>query len=124
MLPSLTPTTSMAITDAQRTAIQAVFKDLYACTSGPGGRGRELYKMFDLLPDRTTWKEYYAVIPEPRCLSGVKVRFFNLFEVHPAQTVGPTTDALREGELQGSTGIVFRHQSRFLKCASSSPLAS
>ncbi|KDQ17463.1 hypothetical protein BOTBODRAFT_29646 [Botryobasidium botryosum FD-172 SS1] len=65
----------MAITEVQKTAIKSVLHDIYSYTSSPGGRGRELHKMFDELPDRTTWKEYYAVIPEPRCLDGVKATF-------------------------------------------------
>ncbi|THH06660.1 hypothetical protein EW145_g3937 [Phellinidium pouzarii] len=64
---------NMAITDAQKKAIEDVLTVL--TTETAGGRGkRVLADMFFELPDRDTWSEYYEVIPEPRCLSGVKFK--------------------------------------------------
>ncbi|KAI5117803.1 hypothetical protein M0805_004563 [Coniferiporia weirii] len=63
----------MAISDAQRKAIEEVLAELTSASAG--GRGKRLLAdMFLELPDRDAWSEYYEVIPEPRCLNGVRFK--------------------------------------------------
>ncbi|GJJ09395.1 hypothetical protein Clacol_003617 [Clathrus columnatus] len=59
----------MTISVAQRRAIEEVTEKLCSVTKGR----RKLCEMFMELPDRETWPEYYKVIPEPRCLEGIRV---------------------------------------------------
>ncbi|EMD41459.1 hypothetical protein CERSUDRAFT_110034 [Gelatoporia subvermispora B] len=60
----------MPVTAAQKHAIEEVIN---ALTSTTGSRGkRQLAEMFLELVDREHWPEYYEVIPEPRCINGVK----------------------------------------------------
>lgn len=57
--------------DAQRRAIDDVIQTINGYAAGR----RVLSVMFQELPDQEAWKEYYAVIPEPRSLGGIKVSF-------------------------------------------------
>jgi hypothetical protein len=59
------------ITEAQRKAIDDVVQTITSYTAGR----RVLSVMFQELPDREAWKEYYSVIPEPRSLAGIKVGY-------------------------------------------------
>ncbi|OCH94163.1 hypothetical protein OBBRIDRAFT_748123 [Obba rivulosa] len=60
----------MPVTAAQRHAIEEVINVLTNATN-PRGK-RRLADMFMELVDREHWPEYYEVIPEPRCISGIK----------------------------------------------------
>ncbi|KAF8548751.1 hypothetical protein OG21DRAFT_1422510 [Imleria badia] len=60
----------MPITSAQKTAIEEIINILVA-TTPPRGK-RQLAAMFMDLVDRAGWPEYYEVIPEPRCINGVR----------------------------------------------------
>ncbi|KAJ7474258.1 hypothetical protein FB451DRAFT_1398245 [Mycena latifolia] len=59
----------MAITPAQKKAIEEVLNALTSATGSP--RKRQLAGMFLELVDRHDWPEYYEVIPEPRCLDNI-----------------------------------------------------
>jgi hypothetical protein len=61
----------MAVTEKEKRAIEDVMDALLSVTSGR----RNLATMFRSLPDGDAWKEYYKIIPEPRSLDGIKVRF-------------------------------------------------
>ncbi|KAJ7159464.1 hypothetical protein C8R46DRAFT_1286644 [Mycena filopes] len=61
----------MTLTAAQKKSIEEVLNALINATGRPP-RKRELAGMFLDLVDREDWPEYYEVIPEPRCLNGVK----------------------------------------------------
>ncbi|KAI0932780.1 hypothetical protein AcV5_004095 [Taiwanofungus camphoratus] len=61
----------MPITTTQKNEIEAVIKTLLNATS-PRIK-RRLVDMFLELPDKASWPEYYQVIPEPRCINGVKM---------------------------------------------------
>ncbi|KAG6854196.1 hypothetical protein C0991_009509 [Blastosporella zonata] len=59
----------MTITPSQSAAILEIINSIFAVT----GKGkRQLAAMFLELVDRTTWPEYYEIIPEPRCLNTIK----------------------------------------------------
>ncbi|KAJ7228674.1 hypothetical protein GGX14DRAFT_414207 [Mycena pura] len=60
----------MTITSAQKKAIEEVLDALTSATGSP--RKRQLATMFLELVDRREWPEYYEVIPEPRCLDGIR----------------------------------------------------
>ncbi|KAI6028936.1 hypothetical protein EDC04DRAFT_146757 [Pisolithus marmoratus] len=60
----------MAITPAQKSAIEDIIGILVAATPSRGKR--QLAGMFLELVDRSDWPEYYGVIPEPRCINGVR----------------------------------------------------
>ncbi|KIJ60553.1 hypothetical protein HYDPIDRAFT_117086 [Hydnomerulius pinastri MD-312] len=60
----------MAITPAQKAAIDEIIDMLIAATPARGKR--QLSGMFMDLVDRADWPEYYEVIPEPRCINGVR----------------------------------------------------
>ncbi|KAI0666207.1 hypothetical protein C8Q78DRAFT_994933 [Trametes maxima] len=60
----------MPINAAQRTAIDEVVRALTGATSRRAKR--RLAGMFLELVDKEHWPEYYEVIPQPRCLNGVK----------------------------------------------------
>jgi chromatin structure-remodeling complex subunit RSC1/2 len=60
----------MGITAAQKKAIEEVMEILL---KAQGFRPkRQLAGMFLELVDRDDWKDYYEVIPEPRCLEGIQ----------------------------------------------------
>ncbi|EJF58495.1 hypothetical protein DICSQDRAFT_90751 [Dichomitus squalens LYAD-421 SS1] len=60
----------MPVSAAQKTAIEEVIR---AITSASSRRAkRRLADMFMDLVDRESWPEYYEVIPQPRCINGVK----------------------------------------------------
>ncbi|KAI0651399.1 hypothetical protein C8Q79DRAFT_32964 [Trametes meyenii] len=61
----------MSITAAQKTAIDEVIRVLTSATSRRAKR--RLAAMFLELVDKEHWPEYYEVIPQPRCLNGVKI---------------------------------------------------
>ena len=65
---------TMGISAAQKAAIEQVFESItsYSVPIGKGRQKRELAAEFMVLPDREVWADYYQVIPEPRCLSGIK----------------------------------------------------
>ncbi|OBZ78727.1 Chromatin structure-remodeling complex subunit rsc1 [Grifola frondosa] len=60
----------MAVTAAQKSAIEEVIKALLNATSRRVKR--RLAEMFLELVDKESWPEYYEVIPQPRCINGVK----------------------------------------------------
>ncbi|KAH0590018.1 Chromatin structure-remodeling complex subunit rsc1 [Termitomyces sp. J132] len=60
----------MPITAAQSAAILEVINIILAATTTKGKR--HLAGMFLELVDRTDWPQYYEIIPEPRCLNGIK----------------------------------------------------
>ncbi|KAH7884088.1 hypothetical protein F5I97DRAFT_1813837 [Phlebopus sp. FC_14] len=60
----------MTITPAQKAAIEEVIEILVQTTPARGKR--QLSGMFMGLVDRKDWPEYYEVIPEPRCINGVR----------------------------------------------------
>ncbi|RPD58486.1 hypothetical protein L227DRAFT_594371 [Lentinus tigrinus ALCF2SS1-6] len=60
----------MPVTAAQKTAINEVIGALTGATSRRAKR--RLADMFLVLVDRASWPEYYEVIPQPRCINGVK----------------------------------------------------
>ncbi|KAH8111512.1 hypothetical protein DFH11DRAFT_1613715 [Phellopilus nigrolimitatus] len=63
----------MTINDVQKKAAEEVLAVLTSATAS--GRGKRLLAdMFLELPDRDAWSEYYEVIPEPRCLNGIKFK--------------------------------------------------
>ncbi|KAM5534374.1 hypothetical protein V8D89_011967 [Ganoderma adspersum] len=60
----------MPLTAVQRTAIDEVVR---AITSASSRRAkRRLADMFLELVDKEYWPEYYQVIPQPRCINGIK----------------------------------------------------
>ncbi|PIL30846.1 hypothetical protein GSI_07014 [Ganoderma sinense ZZ0214-1] len=60
----------MPLTAAQKTAIDEVVR---AITSASSRRAkRRLADMFLELVDKEYWPEYYQVIPQPRCINGIK----------------------------------------------------
>lgn len=63
-VPSLMP-----LSDTQKKDVLEVLEAVYSYSVGR----RVLSTIFRELPDKNEWKEYYAVIPQPRCLDGVKV---------------------------------------------------
>ncbi|EJD04577.1 uncharacterized protein FOMMEDRAFT_167736 [Fomitiporia mediterranea MF3/22] len=63
----------MPINDAQKKAIEEVISAITSTAAGSRGK-RKLADMFLELPDRDAWPEYYEVIPEPRCIDGVKFK--------------------------------------------------
>ncbi|TCD68597.1 hypothetical protein EIP91_010388 [Steccherinum ochraceum] len=60
----------MPVTAAQKDEIQQVIDALLKPTASRGKR--RLADMFLELVDREHWPEYYEVIPQPRCINGVK----------------------------------------------------
>ncbi|TFK84868.1 hypothetical protein K466DRAFT_664886 [Polyporus arcularius HHB13444] len=60
----------MPVNAAQKTAINEVVNALTGATSRR--TKRRLADMFLDLVDRDSWPEYYEVIPQPRCINGVK----------------------------------------------------
>lgn len=60
----------MAITSAQKSAIEDIINVLLAATPSRGKR--QLAGMFLELVDRSDWPQYYEIIPEPRCINGVR----------------------------------------------------
>ncbi|KAF9221270.1 hypothetical protein BS17DRAFT_271837 [Gyrodon lividus] len=60
----------MPITSTQKAAIEEVIDVLVSTTPARGKR--QLSGMFLELVDRADWPEYYEVIPEPRCINGVR----------------------------------------------------
>lgn len=60
----------MAITSTQKSAIEDIINILVAATPSRGKR--KMADMFLDLVDRSDWPEYYEVIPEPRCINGVR----------------------------------------------------
>ncbi|GBE78547.1 hypothetical protein SCP_0114360 [Sparassis crispa] len=60
----------MPITAPQKHEIDDVINVLFNASSARGKR--RLADMFLELVDRQSWPEYYEVIPEPRCLDGIK----------------------------------------------------
>ncbi|KAG6333434.1 hypothetical protein ID866_5655 [Astraeus odoratus] len=60
----------MAITPAQKSAIEEII-DLLVAATPPRGK-RQLAAMFLELVDRNDWPEYYEVIPEPRCINSIR----------------------------------------------------
>ncbi|KAI0825268.1 hypothetical protein BC628DRAFT_1419247 [Trametes gibbosa] len=60
----------MPLNAAQRSAIEDVVRALTSATSRRAKR--RLADMFLDLVDRESWPEYYEVIPQPRCVNGVK----------------------------------------------------
>ncbi|KAG8856813.1 hypothetical protein FRB96_006317 [Tulasnella sp. 330] len=58
------------LTPEQRTAIEGVLETILELKAN--SRGRTVAEPFLDLPDREAWKEYYLVIPHPRCLHGIK----------------------------------------------------
>ncbi|PPQ87841.1 hypothetical protein CVT25_009493 [Psilocybe cyanescens] len=60
----------MPITPAQKSAMEEVISAILA-VQAPRGR-RQLAGMFTELVDRTSWPQYYEVIPEPRCLKNIQ----------------------------------------------------
>ncbi|THH23252.1 hypothetical protein EUX98_g7931, partial [Antrodiella citrinella] len=60
----------MPVSAAQKDEIQQLLDVLLKATNARGKR--QLAGMFLALVDRDSWPEYYEVIPEPRCLDGVK----------------------------------------------------
>ncbi|KAJ7082822.1 hypothetical protein C8R43DRAFT_322842 [Mycena crocata] len=60
----------MAISPAQKKAIEEVLNTLLSATGSP--RKRQLAGMFLELVDRHDWPEYYQVIPEPRALNNIQ----------------------------------------------------
>ena len=59
----------MPFSETQKKDVLEVLDALYSYSVGR----RVLSTLFRELPDKNEWKEYYAVIPQPRCLDGVKV---------------------------------------------------
>lgn len=81
-LPSLSDlsTLSMPLSESQKSDVLEVLDALYSYTVGR----RVLSTIFRELPDKNEWGGYYAVIPQPRCLDGVKVRIGSSFILeHP-----------------------------------------
>ncbi|EIW65096.1 uncharacterized protein TRAVEDRAFT_26037 [Trametes versicolor FP-101664 SS1] len=60
----------MPVSAAQKTAIEEVVRALTSATSRRVKR--RLADMFMELVDKDSWPEYYEVIPQPRCINGVK----------------------------------------------------
>ncbi|KIK92078.1 hypothetical protein PAXRUDRAFT_830304 [Paxillus rubicundulus Ve08.2h10] len=60
----------MPISSVQKAAIEEVI-DLLVSTTPARGK-RQVSSMFLDLVDRADWPEYYEVIPEPRCINGVR----------------------------------------------------
>ncbi|KAI0327304.1 hypothetical protein GY45DRAFT_1327801 [Cubamyces sp. BRFM 1775] len=60
----------MPVNAAQKNAIEEVIRALTSATSRRVKR--RLADMFLDLVDRDSWPEYYEVIPQPRCINGVK----------------------------------------------------
>ncbi|KAK2459787.1 hypothetical protein APHAL10511_008219 [Amanita phalloides] len=60
----------MVLTPAQKNAIEEIL-DAIISTTGPRGK-RQISAMFMHLVDRTEWRQYYEVIPEPRCLNNIR----------------------------------------------------
>jgi len=60
----------MTITPTQKSAIEEVLDAILAVTGSP--RKRQVAAMFLELVDRKDWPQYFEVIPEPRCLNGVR----------------------------------------------------
>ncbi|KAI0662365.1 hypothetical protein C8Q70DRAFT_957817 [Cubamyces menziesii] len=60
----------MPVNAAQKNAIEEVIRALTSATSRRAKR--RLADMFLDLVDRDSWPEYYEVIPQPRCINGVK----------------------------------------------------
>ncbi|KAI9059557.1 hypothetical protein FKP32DRAFT_1596121 [Trametes sanguinea] len=60
----------MPVTAAQKAAIEEVIRALTSATSRRVKR--RLADMFMDLVDKDSWPEYYEVIPQPRCINGVK----------------------------------------------------
>ncbi|KAH9836628.1 uncharacterized protein C8Q71DRAFT_758865 [Rhodofomes roseus] len=60
----------MPFPGTQKNEVEQIIKALLNAT-GPRNK-RRLADMFMDLPDRTAWAEYYAIIPQPRCLSGIQ----------------------------------------------------
>ncbi|KAF8525251.1 hypothetical protein BU17DRAFT_42281 [Hysterangium stoloniferum] len=58
----------MAISPLQKRAIEDVIQTICSVTKSR----RKICDMFMELVDRDTWPEYYKVIPEPRCLLGIR----------------------------------------------------
>lgn len=63
------------LTSEQREAVQGVLQVVMDLKGTP--RNRLVADPFLDLPDRNAWKEYYLVIPHPRCLNGIQVCIFN-----------------------------------------------
>lgn len=59
------------LTAEQKTAVQGVLDAIFDLKGSP--RSRTLATPFMELPDREAWKEYYLVIPHPRCLNLIQV---------------------------------------------------
>ncbi|KAG6902000.1 hypothetical protein C0995_005800 [Termitomyces sp. Mi166 len=60
----------MPITPAQNVAILEIINSILTATVAKGKR--QLAGMFLELVNRTDWPQYYEIIPEPRCLNGIK----------------------------------------------------
>ncbi|KAF8122454.1 hypothetical protein EV363DRAFT_1182570 [Boletus edulis] len=60
----------MPITSAQKAAIEEIIDVLVSTTPLRGKR--QLSAMFMALVDRADWPQYYELIPEPRCINGVR----------------------------------------------------
>jgi len=67
----------MPFSETQKKDVLEVLDALYSYSVGR----RVLSTLFRELPDKNEWKEYYAVIPQPRCLDGVKV--CGIGQLHP-----------------------------------------
>ena len=76
----------MPLPGEQQKAAERVFEALYTHKV----KGRVLSEMFQELPDKVTWADYYKVIPEPRSLHGIKVRGLLASFVPKPQLLGPT----------------------------------
>ncbi|KAG9122092.1 hypothetical protein FRC07_001670 [Ceratobasidium sp. 392] len=58
----------MPLPGEQQKAAERVVDVIYTCKA----KNRMLSEMFKELPDKSTWSDYYKVIPEPRALNNIK----------------------------------------------------
>lgn len=63
----------MAISSVQKAAIEEVFEAILKVTQG-GRYKRRLADIFLELPVKEEYADYYEVIPQPRCLNGVRAK--------------------------------------------------
>ncbi|KAN0121428.1 hypothetical protein V8E52_003324, partial [Russula decolorans] len=62
----------MAVTDAQKAAVEQVIQAIKSVSSPR--KKRVLADLFLDLVDKDAWADYYQVIPQPRCLNGIAQR--------------------------------------------------
>ncbi|KAG8964950.1 hypothetical protein FRC03_001174 [Tulasnella sp. 419] len=64
---------------------KAIFNVLQSLFSYKTSRDRVVAEPFLDLPDKVAWKDYYKVIPEPRCLNGIKSKLEKGGYKHPME---------------------------------------